>query len=81
MSCVVCSRVIEKGKAFLEGDWLYDNYDGKFNGALTLRLYLVKTANNSVLMATLEGTEIEHPILSAKISFNYCPFCGGKING
>ena len=79
MSCSVCSRVKETGRMFLEGAWLYD--DEKFKDALTVRLYLTNYAGQSFLRGTLEGAEIEPPLMTAEIAITHCPFCGGELNG
>ena len=78
MSCSVCSRVKENGKMFLEGAWLYDE---NFKDALTVRLYLTNDAGESFLKGTLEGAEIEPPLMTAEIAITHCPFCGGELNG
>lgn len=83
MSCKICSRLKETGKLFLESDWLYNHCGEKFNGALTLRLYLINDADGSSLRGTLEGTEsmFRVPILTTEIAITHCPFCGGELNG
>lgn len=83
MSCRICYRVKETGKMFLEGNWLYDynRCDAKLDGTLTLRLYLTHDGDRSNLKGTLEGKEIQYPIMTTEIGITHCPFCGEELNG